>query len=105
MLKSTILPILAFTMPMAFAWTEEKACEFSTTNSIFCSSGQHDDSISDAGCFLLHRDMLYVKRIAPTCRVFIYENKDCTGKEKQVYSQKSECVDIEDYYSIKAVCH
>ena len=123
MLKSTILCILAFTMPTAFASTEEKACEFATTNSFLCSAGQHNDSIPDGDCFLLHRDMLSVKKIARTCRgiystkpqpgymesnfwaVFIYENKDCTGGEKQVFAGTGHCVDIKNYYSIKAFCH
>jgi hypothetical protein len=35
--------------------------------------------------------------------VFIYQGKDCTGKERQVY-EGEKCVDIGDYFSVKAFC-
>lgn len=68
MLKSTILSVLAFTMPMAFA-REDRACTFEwTSNSVFCSSGLHEETIPDGECFLLHGSQFVVDNLQPTCR-------------------------------------
>jgi len=86
--------------------TEPVAVKFDTSTShITCDWKTKDFSISDGVCAHLSGQSMRIKSITNTCRVFIYKNTDCTGKEKQMYFEGYQCEDAGDWFSIKAFCH
>ncbi|RDL40194.1 uncharacterized protein BP5553_00173 [Venustampulla echinocandica] len=115
MLKSTILSILALTVPMASAVEAlekpmtpamEKAFKFGiTSDNIKCHTIEIDTWIPDGKCLGLPGKLLNPGKITSTCRVFAYMGRDCTGNEIQIVTNVNGwCYKIDNYYSIKAFC-
>ena len=122
MLQSTVFSVLAMVMPLATAIKApqmpieppqtpihaslEKAFKFGyTSDKLPCYQIEVDTWIPDGKCLTLPGKILRVGKWSPTCRVFIYMNRDCTGKEYQLWDHPGQsCFKTDKYYSMKAFC-
>ncbi|KAF1994997.1 hypothetical protein P154DRAFT_581232 [Amniculicola lignicola CBS 123094] len=110
---TTLFTLLAASLPLALAdvprggkigvagWT------FGRTN---CAQDSKDLLEPDGVCVHLPGKRMQISTIGDGCRVFVYQNEDCTGPEMQVYARTqgdewwSGCTNIEPYYAIKVFC-
>ncbi|KAF2280241.1 uncharacterized protein EI97DRAFT_429988 [Westerdykella ornata] len=120
-----LLSALAFPLPATSEVTEPFAVKVKTFDNITACRLDlplTNDWLKDGTCHHLPNSRLDVNEIHDTCRsklivrtveigvslievaVFIYENNDCSGWERQVYAGET-CIDIKKFYSLKAFCH
>ncbi|KAL2065592.1 hypothetical protein VTL71DRAFT_3262 [Oculimacula yallundae] len=115
MLKSTLISLLALTLPLVAATesvqtpistTMEKAFKYGvTSDKIKCHTIEIDTWMADGDCFQLPGQLLNPGKITSTCRVFAYTGRDCTGAEMKIVTNVNGwCYNIDRYYSMKAFC-